>query len=437
MPDLWVDVDTNVIVPVNILPLLDDTDFKTIETAIVYNSAGMDLVWNFQTAAGVVTGVAVTPTTGGNYDWSEPVTDKGMYAIEIPASGGASINNDTEGVGWFTGKATGVLPWRGPTIGFRRVALNDLFMDGGTASTNMEDFFDGTGYAGGTAKLGVNVAEISGDSDAADNLELDYDGTGYSKDNSTVGTVSIVSGSVDSVNSMVSANTIQISGSSAAADSCETFFTIGYDMTATSNIINAAIVGSVSADITSISGDSIAADNLEAALDGTGYNVGGGEIVAASVTGAVGSVTGAVGSVTGNVGGNVTGSVGSVASGGITAASIATGAIDADSLATDAVTEIQAGLATAASIAALNNLSAAQVNTEVVDALSVDVIADSVAADGSRPTIAQALLMITRFLTEKSVSSTTVTVNKEDGTTASMTFTLDSATAPTAITRAT
>ncbi len=66
--------------------------------------------------------------------------------------------------------------------------------------------------------------------------------------------------------------------------------------------------------------------------------------VVASVSGAVGSVTGAVGSVTGNVGGNVTGSVGSVATGGITAASIATGAIDADALAADASTEINAGV---------------------------------------------------------------------------------------------
>jgi len=179
MPDLWVDVDTAVIVPVNILPLLDDTDFKSIETAVLYNAAGLALTWNFQTTAGVVSGVAVTPTTGGVYDWSEPVADKGMYAIEIPASGGASANNDTEGVGWFTGVATGVLPWRGPTIGFRRAALNDLLIDGGTASTNLEDFLDGTGYAGGTAKLTVDVTKISGDSDAADNCELMFDGTGY------------------------------------------------------------------------------------------------------------------------------------------------------------------------------------------------------------------------------------------------------------------
>lgn len=90
--------------------------------------------------------------------------------------------------------------------------------------------------------------------------------------------------------------------------------------------------------VVQVSGDATAADNLEAAADGTGYNLGGGSVVAASVTGAVGSVTGNVGgnvvgsvasvtgavgsvtgnvggsvaSVTGNVGGNVVGSVGSV-----------------------------------------------------------------------------------------------------------------------------
>jgi hypothetical protein len=41
-----------------------------------------------------------------------------MYSIEVPASGGASINNDAEGFGWFSGVATGVLPWRGPVIQF-------------------------------------------------------------------------------------------------------------------------------------------------------------------------------------------------------------------------------------------------------------------------------------------------------------------------------
>lgn len=158
MPDVWMDVDVALAeVPVNILPLIDDTDFKSRETALAYNQAGMDLVWNFVTSAGAMTQTAVMPTTADVHDWTNQ--GDGMYTLEIPASGG-TINNDTEGFGWFTGYCTGVLPWRGPIIGFRRAALNDLLIEGGTASTNLEDFFDGTGYAGGTAKLQVDLQTI-------------------------------------------------------------------------------------------------------------------------------------------------------------------------------------------------------------------------------------------------------------------------------------
>lgn len=103
-------------VPVNIAALTDDTDFKTRETAVAYNAPGMDLVWNFQSADGSFTQTAVTPTSGGVYDWTHQ--GDGMYTIEIPASGGASINNNQVGTGWFSGFATGVLPWTGPMIEF-------------------------------------------------------------------------------------------------------------------------------------------------------------------------------------------------------------------------------------------------------------------------------------------------------------------------------
>lgn len=128
-----IDVDTAVEVPVNIMPLTDDTDFKTRETAIAYNQAGMDLVWNFITSAGVITQTAVTPTTAGDYDWTH--VGDGMYKIEIPASGGASINNDTEGYGYFTGICTGVLAWRSPTFRFRAAGLNDLLTDSAYSAT--------------------------------------------------------------------------------------------------------------------------------------------------------------------------------------------------------------------------------------------------------------------------------------------------------------
>ena len=128
MADIWFDVDTALSeVPVNIFPLTDDTDFKTRETSVAYNATGMDLVWNFVTTAGAYTQTAVTPTTGGAYDWAHQ--GDGMYSIEIPASGGASINNDAEGFGWFTGMATGVLPWRSPVFGFRAAGINNKLID--------------------------------------------------------------------------------------------------------------------------------------------------------------------------------------------------------------------------------------------------------------------------------------------------------------------
>lgn len=148
-------------------------------------------------------------------------------------------------------------------------------------------------------------------------------------------------------------------------------------------------------------------DSLEALRDNTGtagagltaidlpdqtMNITGN--ITGNLSGSVGSVTGAVGSVTGNVGGNVTGSVGSLAT-----------------------------------------QAKADVNAEVVDVLRTDTIPDSYAADGAQPTIAQAILAIQQYLQERSVSGTTVTVKKPDGSTTAMTFTLNDATSPTSQTR--
>jgi hypothetical protein len=135
MPDIYMDVGAAVVVPMNIMPLTDDTDFKSVETALVYDSAGLVVHWNFVTTAGVMTTTAITPTTAGVYDISEPLADVGMYAIELPASGGASVNNNATGTGWITGKATGILPWRGPTICFRAAVLNNEYIDTATPST--------------------------------------------------------------------------------------------------------------------------------------------------------------------------------------------------------------------------------------------------------------------------------------------------------------
>jgi hypothetical protein len=71
------------------------------------------------------------------------------------------------------------------------------------------------------------------------------------------------------------------------------------------------------------------------------------------------------------------------------------------------------------------------------DAIVDKQIDDSVPADGTIPTIEQALYMITQFLFERSVSGTTVTVKKADGSTALLTLSLDDGDTPTSISRAT
>jgi hypothetical protein len=148
---IWMDVDVALSeVPVNVAPLTDDSDFKSVESAVAYNASGMALYWHFVTPDGNYTVTQVTPTTGGTYDWAHQ--NQGMYTIEIPASGGASINNNTEGWGFFTGYATGVLPWRGPTIGFRAAGLNNLLV---------EDAYSATRGLAGTA-LPNAAAEASG-----------------------------------------------------------------------------------------------------------------------------------------------------------------------------------------------------------------------------------------------------------------------------------
>lgn len=78
----------------------------------------------------------------------------------------------------------------------------------------------------------------------------------------------------------------------------------------------------------------------------------------------------------------------------------------------------------------------AEVESELADALEA-TLPDSIPADGTRPSIKQALYMLIQFMVERDVSGTTCTIRKVDGTTALLTLTLNDATAPTSVTRAT
>jgi hypothetical protein len=226
-----------------------------------------------------------------------------------------------------------------------------------------------------------DVVQLSGDSTAADNAEAFFDGTGYAGTNNTIPTVT-------NVTNMVTANTTQISGDSVAADNAESFFD-GTGYAGTNNTIPTvtSVTNIVTANATQISGDSTAADNLESAFDGTGG-------VTLSVTLGTNAIPAAA-----------------IATDAITAAKIAADAIGASELATDAVTEIVTGVLT----------------TQMTEAYNTD---------GTAPTLAQALFLLISALTEFSISGTTITCKKLDGSTTSMTFTLDSSSSPTSRTRA-
>lgn len=79
-------------------------------------------------------------------------------------------------------------------------------------------------------------------------------------------------------------------------------------------------------------------------------------------------------------------------------------------------------------IAALNDLAASDILTTQ--------LTESYAADGTAPTLSQAIFLIQQFLFERSVTGTTTTIKKLDGSTTAATLTLDNGTSPTSITRA-
>jgi hypothetical protein len=117
---------------------------------------------------------------------------------------------------------------------------------------------------------------------------------------------------------------------------------------------------------------------------------------------------------------------------------------------------VSSRLAPAGTLATVTNLTNAPTNGDLTATMKASVTtavptaaavaaavgvgqpaSESYAAAGALPSRDQAMLAILQLLSERSIASTTMTVKKLDGSTTAMTFTLDDATAPTEITRAT
>lgn len=92
------------------------------------------------------------------------------------------------------------------------------------------------------------------------------------------------------------------------------------------------------------------------------------------------------------------------------------------------------GLATANLDTQLNALPTAAENATAV---LTTQMTEGYAADGVAPTVTQALFLVQQMLTDFSISGTTLTVKKLDGSTTAATMTLNDGTSPTSLTRAT
>ena len=105
----------------------------------------------------------------------------------------------------------------------------------------------------------------------------------------------------------------------------------------------------------------------------------------------------------------------------------------------EARTLVAASYATASALDAVDNF----VDTEIaaiqtsLAALFTTALTESYRSDGATGTVAQLLYEINQHLGESSIAGTTKTVKKVDGSTTAATFTLNSSTVPTSITRAT
>lgn len=132
-----------------------------------------------------------------------------------------------------------------------------------------------------TATQSVNVSQISGDSTAADNLELDYDGTGYAKANSTIGTCTTNTDMRGTDSALLAASaptnfgdlaiTVTTGKVTVGTNDDKTGYSLTADQsTVTIGTIN-EVAGTVSGNVIQISGDSTAADNAELFFDDTGF----------------------------------------------------------------------------------------------------------------------------------------------------------------------
>jgi hypothetical protein len=389
-----------------------------------FEAADLAIRHTVGTAKATTNGITVTTNVGGliglhvaAVDTSNDTGDAGYWTVSRDYM--AVLNPDTETVAGF--EVVGG-PWQ---WSIENRATSGAAPSAAVVADAVWD--EARGDHVGAGSFGQGVASVQGD--VTGNVDGNVGGNVVGSVASVTGNVDgNVTGSVASVTGNVDGNVTGSVASVAGNVDGNVSGNVAGNVVGSVASVTGNVDGNVTGSVGSVTGN--VDGNVTGSVGSVAGNVAGSVAsvtgnVDGNVTGSVGSVTGnvtgSVGSVTGNVDGNVTGSVGS-----LVGHTVQTG----DSFAL--IGAAGAGL----TAVPWNSLWDPEVQSEVEDALDV-TIADSIPADGTVPSVRQALYMITQFLLERAVSGTTVTVRKADGSTTLLTCTLDDATSPTSITRAT
>ena len=187
---IWLRQSTAVTVKLG--PFVDETDGKTAETGLTISQADVRLSKNGGDMAQKNNASSCTHDEIGQYDCPLSTTDTntlGVLRVMVHESGAlpvwadfmvvpANVWDSLFGADYLQVDAIqllGTAVATPATAGLMDVNVKQVSGDA-TAADNLELMFDGTGYAGGTTKLGVNAAQISGDATAADTLESIIEG---------------------------------------------------------------------------------------------------------------------------------------------------------------------------------------------------------------------------------------------------------------------
>jgi len=154
-------LQANTAVDVLIGPFIDDTDGKSAETGLTLSQADIKLSKNGQTLAQKNDDTAATHDANGYYNCELDATDtntEGTLTLIVHESGALPVRHDF----MVLAQAAYISLVTAKDSGYMDVNVKAVSEDT-TAADNAELMFDGTGYAGGTTKLDVNVASIAND----------------------------------------------------------------------------------------------------------------------------------------------------------------------------------------------------------------------------------------------------------------------------------